>query len=109
MAKKKQIKKPFTTQLERLAKYAVEKYEAKEVLMAVIDAIDNYSDRLDCAEAIIENSNIKDEVIEKARWNDKNNGWLCVKIEGLYNQYKVREFIETEICPYYNEQQTLFA
>lgn len=109
MAKKKQIKQPFTTQIERLAQYAVEKYEAKEVLIAVLEAIDNWQDRQECAEAIIKNYNIQDEVTAKVREKDKQDGWFCVKIDGLYNQYKLQEFIENEICTTYNEQQTLFA
>ena len=107
--KKQQIKQPFTTQLERIAKYAVDKYDAKEVLVALLDAINTHTDRLKCADAIVECVNIQDEVIDKVREKDKQDGWLCVKIEGLFNQYKVKEFIENEIYTYYNEQQTIFA
>jgi hypothetical protein len=111
MARKttKQIKKPFTTQIERLVKYAMQKYELKEILEAIVDNIDNYIDRDTFAEIATENSNVQDEVKEKVRHEDKINGWLCIKTESIYDQYKIEEFVQTEIAKTDNQYQLMIS
>lgn len=110
---KQRVRKELTEQGKEQIKTFVElglkKYNLSDILSVVLDYANNWDDRPECAKVCFEHYEVEDEIKDLVRWDDKMNGWLSVKTDTAVNRDKIEEFILTQVYPYYNQQQTLFA
>lgn len=122
MPNKIKVKTKEIATLDSLMAKAVDKYSIDDLLIAFYNAIghgyenevvfhslgyckDNFINKLE--DDIIKDN--KESITDDVHFNDRELGYILLKIDGIEKRGKLDEFLRSEIYPFHNDQiQNLF-
>ena len=87
--------------LNKLIKAAQEKYSNEELFEEFLKCLD-WSEKRNIAKTIA----LDYDIMEEIKDNQKNDGFVLLKLDSMQQKEKLTDFLTTVIYPYYNEQQT---
>ena len=105
---KKQITTTEARQLEKLIHSVKNKFEIKDIVFFFLESIKTWKEKSNFIDALIDNEEMKTDIKEELESEMISEGFIVLKVENLVKRGKIEDFINSEIFPCYNEQQTFF-
>ena len=105
---KKQITTTEARQLEKLIHSVKGKFDIKDIVFYFLDSMKTWQEQSEFIEALIDNEEMKKELKEELQSEISADGFIVLKVESMDKKSKLEDFINSQIFPYYNEQETLF-
>lgn len=94
--------------IENLINAALNKFSHEELAEVFIDSVKNWRDR----EAVVELLLLDDDFKQDLKFElmtELTADKMVLNIKSIADREKIENFICTEVCPYYNDQQGLFV
>ena len=105
---KKQITTTEARQLEKLIDSVKNKFEIKDIVFFFLESMQTWGEKSEFIDALIDNNEMKTEIKEELESEMISEGFIVLKVENLVKRWKIADFINSEIFPFYNEQPTFF-
>lgn len=102
---KKQITTTEAEQITKLIDAVKGKFEIKDIVFFFLDSLEGWREKSEFVSALIKNEEIKNEVKEELQSEMQIEGFIVLKIDSMDKKSKLKDFLSTDIYPYYNDQQ----